>query len=150
MDRGTLRDEGQLVRVPSDSHTGDVHHDAQYIHHITLRVSDLERSRSFYSDVLGFDVEVHHDRLRFTVGPTRVILRTPLEGTPTDDRFSERRIGLDHISFGVEDLRSLERLVERLERYGADTAGIEVNADPKSEFVAFRDPDNIQLEFFVM
>lgn len=124
--------------------------DIQYVHHITLRVSDLERSRSFYSDVLGFDVEVHHDRLRFTVGPTRVILRSPLEGTPTDDRFSERRIGLDHISFGVEDRQSLERLVERLERHDADTEGIEANADPKTEFVAFRDPDNIQLEFFVV
>jgi glyoxylase I family protein len=150
MDRGTLRDEGQLVRVPRGSHTGDVHHDAQRIHHITLRVSDLERSRSFYSDVLGFDVEVHQDRLRFTVGPTRVILRTPLEGTPTDDRFSERRIGLDHISFGVEDREALERLVERLRRHGVATVGIEVNTDPETEFVAFRDPDNIQLEFFVV
>jgi glyoxylase I family protein len=113
-------------------------------------VSDLERSRVFYSDVLGFEVEVLDDRLRIAVGPTRVILRTPLEGTPADDRFSERRIGLDHISFGVEDRRSLEDLVERLGRHDVTTGGIEVNPDPMTEFVAFRDPDNIQLEFFVV
>jgi glyoxylase I family protein len=113
-------------------------------------VSDLERSRVFYSDVLGFEVEVLDDRLRIAVGPIRVILRTPLEGTPADDRFSERRIGLDHISFGVEDRRSLEDLVERLGRHDVTTGGIEVNPDPMTEFVAFRDPDNIQLEFFVV
>lgn len=123
--------------------------DIQTVHHITLRVSDLERSRSFYSDVLGFDVEVLDDRLRLTAGPTRLILRSPLEGTSADDRFSERRIGLDHISFGVQDRGSLERLIERLGRNGVSTAGIELNPDPKTEFVAFRDPDNIQLEFFV-
>jgi glyoxylase I family protein len=100
--------------------------------------------------VLGLDVEALDDRLRFTVGATRVILRPPLEGTPDEDRFSERRIGLDHLSFGVLDRRSLERLVGRLRWNGVATEGIEVNADPKSEFVAFRDPDNIQLEFFVI
>lgn len=124
--------------------------DAESIHHVTLRVSDLERSRRFYADVLGFDVEVLEDRLRFTVGPSRVILRASLDGTPDDDRFSERRIGLDHLSFGVEERQSLERLVERLGESGVATVGIEVNPDPKTEFVAFRDPDNIQLEFFVI
>jgi hypothetical protein len=85
----------------------DPTNEIQYVHHFTLRVSDLDRSRKFYSDVLGLDVEALDDRLRFAVGPTRIILRSPLEGTPGDDRFSEFRIGLDHISFGVEDRGSL-------------------------------------------
>jgi glyoxylase I family protein len=120
------------------------------VHHVSLRVSDLERSRLFYSGVLGLDVEALEDRLRFTVGPTRIILRPPLEGTPDDDRFSERRIGLDHISFGVQGRPTLERLVERLREHGVATRGIEINPDPETEFVAFRDPDNIQLEFFIV
>ena len=39
------------VRLRSEAVTQDI----QYVHHITLRVRDQERSRSFYSDVLGFD-----------------------------------------------------------------------------------------------
>jgi glyoxylase I family protein len=124
--------------------------DIQYVHHLTLRVSNLDRSSRFYSDVLGVDVEVLDDRLRFAVGDTRVVLRPPLEGAPEDDRFSERRIGLDHISFGVRSRESLERLIERLRVHGVAAAGIETNPDPETEFVAFRDPDNIQLEFFVI
>lgn len=122
--------------------------DARSVHHLTLRVSDLDRARHFYSDVLGFDVEVLDDRLRFAVGPTRVILRPALDGTPSGDCFSERRIGLDHISFAVEGRDALECLVARLLAHGIGTEGIQVNEDPSAEFVAFRDPDNIQLEFF--
>lgn len=98
--------------------------------------------------MLGFEVEALNDRLRLTVGPTRIILRLPLEGTPQGDRFSERRIGLDHISFTVHGREALERLVDRLRTHGIETEGIQLNPDPANEFVAFRDPDNIQLEFF--
>jgi catechol 2,3-dioxygenase-like lactoylglutathione lyase family enzyme len=30
------------------------------------------------------------------------------------------------------------------------TVGIDVNPDPKTEFVAFRDPDDIRLEFYLI
>jgi glyoxylase I family protein len=123
--------------------------DARSVHHLTLRVSDLDRSQRFYSDVVGVDVEVLDDRLRFAIGPTRIILRPVLDGTPPGDRFSERRIGLDHISFAVAGRDPLERLVARLQANGIGTEGIQVDEDPPAEFVAFRDPDNIQLEFFL-
>jgi glyoxylase I family protein len=114
------------------------------VHHITLRVSDLERSRSFYAGVLGLvaDQDFPGEKLRFRLGPyTRLVLHPPLPGT-TDDRFDPRRIGLDHLSLGVRGRAGLERLVTVLRRSGVRTEGIR-----EPGVVNFRDPDGIAWEF---
>jgi glyoxylase I family protein len=119
------------------------------MHHITIRVTDLERTKGFYSDVLGFDVQTAADDLAFfQVGQTLYVLRPPLPGTPEGDRFSEYRIGVDHMAFAVEDRAELEKLVEALGSAGVHTEGIEVDPLLNKEYVCFRDPDNIQLEFY--
>jgi len=81
-------------------------------------------------------------------GSTFVILAPPLEGTAGDDRFSERRIGVDHLAFAVSERATLEELVERLAGAGVDTAGIETDPVLGKEYVCFRDPDNVQWEFY--
>lgn len=81
-------------------------------------------------------------------GETFVTLAPPLEGTPTDDRFSERRIGVDHLAFGVDDRATLDDLVGRLRAEGVETAGVEVDPVLNKEYVCFRDPDNMQWEFY--
>ena len=119
------------------------------VHHVTFNVRDLERARAFYEGVLGLEVDQHWEtKLRVRVGPyTRIVFVLPLPGTPDDDRFDERRIGLDHISLGVSSRADLERLVEVLRSAGIETAGIV--ADPVGPgVVSFRDPDNIAWEFF--
>jgi catechol 2,3-dioxygenase-like lactoylglutathione lyase family enzyme len=120
------------------------------ISHINLRVSDIDRSIAFYRDVLGFDVHRPTDDLAvFSTGPTLIGIRPPLEGTPEGDRFSEYRIGVDHLAFTVPDLGELEKLVEALRAAGVDTAGIETDEMSQKEYVAFRDPDNVQWECFL-
>jgi glyoxylase I family protein len=119
------------------------------LHHITLRVNDLERSRRFYEGVLGFPVDqAFPGKLRFRPAPgIRLVLHAPLPDMPAGDRFRERRIGLDHIALGVDDPAELERLVEVLRRHGVATRGIQ--RDPTGgSLVSFRDPDNIQWELF--
>jgi catechol 2,3-dioxygenase-like lactoylglutathione lyase family enzyme len=73
----------------------------------------------------------------------------PLEGTQEDDRFSERRIGIDHLAFGVDQCGTLEELVERLRAEGVETAGVEHDPVLDKDYVAFRDPDNVQWEFYM-
>jgi glyoxylase I family protein len=122
------------------------------IHHITLRVNDLAESLRFYRDVVGFDVQTPQaDLCLFVAGQTVVILRQPLEGTPSGDRFSEFRIGVDHLAFAVDDRAELERLVKSLRAAAVETAGIEIEPalGLNKEYVCFRDPDNVQLEFFM-
>jgi catechol 2,3-dioxygenase-like lactoylglutathione lyase family enzyme len=123
--------------------------DVQGLHHISLRVGDIDRSVSFYRDVLGFDVQAPAEGLAyFTAGDSLVVLKPPLEGTAEGDRFSEYRIGVDHLAFAVNDRAELERAVEAVRAAGGTTAGIEVDPLLNKEYVCFRDPDNVQWEFY--
>jgi catechol 2,3-dioxygenase-like lactoylglutathione lyase family enzyme len=139
--------------------------DVNSLHHVTIRVSDQDVSRRFYEEVLGFaflEIPVSGDviaewkgsptqgmMLAMQAGPTFIILAPTLEGTADDDRFSERRIGVDHLAFGVDGRAQLEELAGSLDVAGVDTAGIEVDPVLGKEYVCFRDPDNVQWEFYV-
>lgn len=121
-------------------------------HHITLRVSDLERSRRFYERLPGFvvDQDMPGYKVRFRIGTTaaRLVLTPRLPGTPDGDRFSERRIGLDHLALGVPSRDDLEALLAVLREIGAETDGIHMDRAGEVAMITFRDPDNVQWEFF--
>lgn len=110
----------------------------------------MEKARAFYGGVRGFEIEApSDDRLRFLVGSTRIVLKRPLEGTPPGDSFSEYRVGLDHIVLSVPDRGVLEKVLGTLKTARISTQGIQIEPALNKEFVCFRDPDNIQWEFFV-
>lgn len=120
------------------------------IHHITLRLTDKSKSANFYENVLGFPVDrSEEERYRFFVGDTRIVLKDALPGTPEGDRFSEFRIGVDHMALTVNDRGQLLKVLERLAENGVVTEGIQSEHPRPKEFVCFRDPDNIQWEFFM-
>lgn len=126
-------------------------------------MNDPDGSRRWYEDVLGLQfmsipvsgaitgiwrgAPKQGELLATEVGNAFLIFTTPLEGTPDDDRFTEYRIGVDHLALGVDDRADLEGLVRRLESAGADTEGIETDPVLGKEYVAFRDPDNVQWEW---
>jgi glyoxylase I family protein len=119
------------------------------LHHITLNVTDLDRARAFYADTLGLQIDQDFPgeklRLRLDGTPTRLVLVPPLPDTPPGDRFTEHRVGLDHIAIGVP-AAEIPRLASTL-----DTAGVpyDLHADELGPaMITFRDPDNIQWEFF--
>jgi glyoxylase I family protein len=121
-------------------------------HHITLNVSDLERAHRFYAALPGFviDQDFPGEKLRFRIGAAgaRLVLVPPLPGTPDGDRFSEYRIGLDHLAIGVSSRDELESMLEALRSVGAETDGIHMDRAGEVAMITFRDPDNIQWEFF--
>ena len=66
---------------------------------------------------------------------------------PADDRFSENRIGLDHVSFSVGSLAELEAAAAYLDEQGVTRGAIRDLGSGFGIYVmAVRDPDNIQLE----
>jgi catechol 2,3-dioxygenase-like lactoylglutathione lyase family enzyme len=122
------------------------------LHHLSLTVSDLERSVPWYCEVLGFEVigdQRHGD------GRTVVLALTDAEFTlllqehkaHEGTSFTEFRPGLDHLSFRLHDAAELDRWRARF-----DEAGVAYQS-PRSEaygsVLIFRDPDRIQLELFV-
>jgi glyoxylase I family protein len=120
------------------------------ISHVAVTVADLDVSEAWYTKVLGVTPILDED-----TGPFRHIVFLlgntlfGLHGFPRLVRyesFDERRPGLDHIAFGVT---SRDELVEWAERLDAlDVPHGDVVDAAYGSGLAFRDPDNIQLELF--
>lgn len=122
------------------------------IHHLNLTVPDLHRSETWYTELLGLTKLREIDDPRFT----KVLLRHPGSGLllgltqhktgPPPETFSEFRTGLDHVAFAVADEAELAAWEARL-------TALRVPFSPPYEsalgrVLVFRDPDNIQLEFY--
>jgi glyoxylase I family protein len=63
------------------------------------------------------------------------------------DAFDEYRVGLDHFAFTVEDRAQLEEWERELA--SRDITYSPIAETPIGSVVVFRDPDNIQLEFWL-
>jgi len=120
------------------------------VHHVRLTVADVDRSRAFYTEVLGFAVVMDlnpgvflsNGSVGLGLGPAPDPSRV---GHP--DRFDENRIGLDHLSFGVGSRAELEDAARDLAARGVPHGEItDLGAAFGLFILAFRDPDNIQLE----
>jgi glyoxylase I family protein len=118
------------------------------VHHIRLTVTDVDRARAFYSDVLGFafvmdldpGVFLSNGAVGLGLGPA------PVAASP-GDRFDENRAGLDHLSFGVGSRAELDAAVRIFDERGVPHGEIKDLGEAFGLYVlAFRDPDNIQLE----
>lgn len=118
------------------------------VHHLRLTVSDAERAREFYTSVLNFQVAVPLSN-GYLLSNGTVLLGiglAPEQATP-GDRFDENRVGLDHLSFSVSSRQALDDATRILEERGIQNGGVkDLGADFGLYILAFRDPDNIQLE----
>lgn len=119
----------------------------QAIHHVRLTVTDMERAQAFYTNILGFQVlrQVPNGILMMQNG-FLFGLSLPFDpaSAPPDDRFSEHRAGLDHLSFSVASRADLDAAAALFDAEGIPHGTI--NDIGPVYVMAFRDPDNIQLE----
>ena len=119
--------------------------------HIDLTVTDVSVSRAFYTDVLGFterDVTTTSTFTGLVLGRDDLSFTIGLNWCEAADgsAFDEMRTGLDHLSFLVSSRQDLEAWEEALRDRGVVfTPIVHVAA---GDVLVFRDPDNIQLEFF--
>lgn len=121
------------------------------IHHMTLTVTNLPRAISFYTDLLGFQMIMELSSTRVLLSNGSAILALSLPPDPAqflpNDRFNENRAGLDHASFSVGSREELETAGRLFDERGVSHGEIkDLGSGMKLYVLAFRDPDNIQLE----
>jgi glyoxylase I family protein len=122
------------------------------IAHVALTVRDLSVSVPWYEELLDADPVLDEDtdpdfhHTVYLVG-NGTLLGLHQHKTPApSEKFSEFRVGLDHVGFGCVDRSELENWARRLDELGIDHGGIKDSAYGSG--VSFRDPDGIALEFF--
>lgn len=134
------------------------------VHHVRIAVTDVARSASFYTDVLGFEMAVdapppegdeNHEAVVDTLQGGVILSHQgmffglrPVDGerVAAGDRFDPLRVGLDHISFSVPTRADLDAAAGALDDRGVVHGPIRDLAPLGMSFLAFFDPDGIALE----
>lgn len=120
------------------------------IQHVALSVTDITKSGPWYQELFGFEKVAE-----FTDPAPMEVYMTP-DGQALDlrqdpdvvqERFSEKRPGLDHLAFVCSDRGELDEWITRLAELGVESSGPETS--PFGTHLNFRDPDGIAMEFFL-
>ena len=121
------------------------------ISHVDLSVTDLDRSIDFYTRVLDQPQafrganEAEGFEVAYLMGGSAIlglVRHAHTEAGP----FTPRRIGLDHLSFGVANRAALVEWASRLDELGVAHNGVEDQAFGAG--LTFADPDGTALEFY--
>jgi catechol 2,3-dioxygenase-like lactoylglutathione lyase family enzyme len=127
--------------------------DLQNVSHVAFTVTDLERSKEWYTKVLGWQAiyDGEEDGIVYSLGMlpnVGIFVGLRQHSGGSGDTFDPGRTGLDHIAFGVHSRDDLEEWQERFEDMGVTyTPIVDV---PYGHVLNFKDPDNIALEIFTM
>jgi catechol 2,3-dioxygenase-like lactoylglutathione lyase family enzyme len=120
--------------------------------HVAVTVSDLARSTAWYAALFAAEpvLDEHVDagsfhHTVFALGGGQLFGLHKHVDT-LENRFDERRPGLDHVAFGCRDRAELEGWARRLDHLGVAHGGI-IDAHYGSG-LSFRDPDGTALELF--
>lgn len=124
-----------------------------HIAHLDLTVSDAEASAAWYVETLGLARLRRSDldnRIMIVLVHKRsgLIIGLNQHHEPAGDRFNERIPGLDHVGFAVAEREELESWERRLTELGVEHSPVTDSPSGSGTALVFRDPDNIQLEFW--
>ena len=122
--------------------------------HAELSVRDLDVSSEWYCGLLDArevfrEPNEAEDLVACAILEPRsgMVLAFTQHLHPTAGPFDVRRVGLDHLSFGVADEAALESWQAALNERGIPNSGIRDIRYAKS--ITFSDPDGIPLEVFL-
>jgi len=121
------------------------------IHHIAIICSDYERSKRFYTEVLGFIASAEYYReerksykLDLKLGDQYMIELFSFPDPPKRTSRPEAQ-GLRHLAFEVDDV---ELAIKELNARGVQCEPIRVDEYTGKRFTFFSDPDDLPLELY--
>ena len=146
-DQFIINDEGEITEQEN-------HFDASpmkdFIHHICLRSMDFDISKNFYQTILGWPLVINNPELIiFLAGSVFIAFK---KANPRDKQysaFSPFEVGLDHIAITCETEEELHRFTKKITDAGVENTGVKMDAALNKLYVAFKDPDSIQWEFYM-
>ncbi|MBB2201119.1 SMU1112c/YaeR family gloxylase I-like metalloprotein [Gluconacetobacter tumulisoli] len=120
------------------------------IHHAAIICSDYERSKDFYTRILGLPIiretyraERGSWKCDLAVGATQIELFSFPAPPPRVSR--PEACGLRHLAFAVADLPAT---VRHLQQAGIEVEPIRTDALTGRDFTFFADPDDLPLELY--
>lgn len=123
----------------------------QNLHHIAVICSDYQKSKKFYTDILGFQVLAENFRLdrnswKLDLALNGVYLIELFSFPSPPERITNpEAAGLRHIAFSVSDL---DQAVESLNAAGVPTETIRIDEFTGKRFTFLTDPDNAPIELY--
>jgi len=125
--------------------------DIQSIHHVAILTDDYERSKFFYTEILGFKViketfrkERNSYKLDLSLNGLYQIELFSFPETKPRASFPEQR-GLRHLAFGVNNI---EKAREELILKSIDVEAIRIDEITNKKFCFFKDPNDQPLELY--
>lgn len=121
------------------------------IHHIAIICSDYQRSKKFYTEVLGLEIWQEHYRaerdsykLDLKLNNSYIIELFSFPSPPVRPSFPEAA-GLRHLAFEVNDL---DAEIDKLAQAGIAHEGVRVDELTHKRFTFFSDPDQLPIELY--
>ena len=121
------------------------------VHHIAIICTDYQKSKRFYTEILGFDIlnEVYREQRE------SFMLELGLNGQYVIELFSfpnppkrpsrPEAAGLRHLAFEVDDVAETKK---ELEAYKIKVEDIRIDEYTGKRFTFFEDPDHLPLEIY--
>lgn len=121
------------------------------IHHIAIICSDYEKSKHFYTEILGFEItqEVYRKerqsyKLDLSLNSNYCIELFSFPNPPERTSRPEA-CGLRHLAFEVDNIESA---IEILNKHNIKTEPIRVDEFTEKRFTFFEDPDQLPIELY--
>jgi len=121
------------------------------IHHVAIICTDYQRSKNFYTEILGLSVIAENYRaerksykLDLRIGEHDQIELFSFPDPPARVSRPEAA-GLRHLAFAVDDVAAF---IERLRQHEISCEPIRIDEFTGKEFTFFQDPDALPLEVY--